>query len=324
MSHAVSIYNPLPRALRHYQDELVSVVAATGRPVTVAQAPSAEIAGASAVGRARAVLDDVRGRVHAARAGHDLVVCWPVFGLADPGLWSATFPTARITVLVHDPVPLRRQVGMGQLARRLGRLGTRHGAVTVGVHSAPARDAVVAMGWPEPALLPHPVLPRATVGARTGEIVLVCGQYKPARDLRLMHRIAGPLRERGLRPVIRGRGWPAVDGWEVQEGFLTEEALDTALAGAAVVLIPYSHFFQSGIAVRAVELSVPVAGPRHPFLTALLGEDWPGLVAGADPAEWAEAVVAAGGRAADIHRRAQLLRARCEEAWDEHLGRQPG
>lgn len=320
MPHAVSIYNPLPHALHHYQDELVSVVAATGRPVQVAPAPSAEIGGASVAGRARAVLDDVRGRVRASRTGDHLVVCWPVFGLADPALWAATVPVARITVLVHDPVPLRRQVGMGRLARRLGALGARRGPVTVGVHSTPARDALLAMGWPDPALLPHPVLPRAAARPRDRDVVLVCGQYKPARDLRLLEQVARPLRERGLRPVIRGRGWPAVDGWEVHEGFLTEQALDAALAEAAVVLIPYAHFFQSGIAVRAVELGVPVAGPRHPFLTELLGDDWPGLVAADHPAEWTHAVIAAGERAADVHGRAELLRARCETAWDAHLG----
>ena len=84
----------------------------------------------------------------------------------------------------------------------------------------------------------------------------------------------------------------------MHEGFLTEEALDAALADAAVVLIPYSHFFQSGIAVRAVELGVPVAGPRHPFLADLLGGDWPGLVAGDDAASWTGAAVAGGGRRA--------------------------
>ena len=228
-------------------------------------------------------------------------------------------------MVVHDPVPLRRQVGMGRLARRMGGAGARHGSIRVGVHSAPARDSLVAMGWPDPALLPHPVLPRVTAAPRTGDVVLVCGQYKPARDLRLLEQIARPLRECGLRPVVRGRGWPEVDGWEVREGFLAEEALDAALADAAVVLIPYAHFFQSGIAVRAVELGVPVAGPRHPFLTDLLGDDWPGLITTADPTrggpeQWCDAVVAAAERAAGVPERVRLLRARCERAWDRHLG----
>jgi hypothetical protein len=208
---------------------------------------------------------------------------------------------------------------MGRFAQRLGRAGTRHGSITVGVHSTPARDAVVAMGWPEPVLLPHPVLPRPVAGPGTSDVVLVCGQYKPARDLHLLEQLAGPLRDRGLRPVIRGRGWPAVDGWEVHEGFLSEPALDAALAGSAVVLIPYAHFFQSGIAIRALELGVPVAGPRHPFLADLLGDGWPGLVAGDGAASWTDATIAAAEHAGDMRGRATLLRAQCERAWDAYL-----
>jgi hypothetical protein len=85
------------------------------------------------------------------------------------------------------------------------------------------------------------------------------------------------------------------------------------------VLVPYSRFFQSGVAVRAVEVGTPVVGTRHPFLTDLLGADWPGLAASDAPQAWLEAVTAVGGRTAEVTRRAQTLRARCAEAWDAHL-----
>jgi hypothetical protein len=264
---------------------------------------------------------DLIGRARASRVAGDLIVCWPVFGLAEPALWFTASAEARITLLVHDPVPLRRQIGMGRLARRLGRIGTSHRSVTVAVHSSPARDALVSLGWSEPVVLPHPILPRFTPQPRIidGNIALVCGQYKPARDLSLLEQIGRPLLERGFRPVIRGRGWPKVPGWEVEEGFLSEEALDRSLVDSAAVLIPYTQFFQSGVAVRAVELGVPVAGPRHPFLTDLLGTEWPGFTEAQNPAGWVEAVTVASGRAQEVHSRALLLRQRCERAWDLHL-----
>jgi hypothetical protein len=316
----VSVYNPLPRALRHFEDELVSVVTATGRTMRRATAPSAEISGASHVEQVRALGRDLVGRLRASRTTGELVVCWPVLGLAEPALWCSASPDARITLLVHDPVPLRRQVGMGQGARWLGRVGTRHRAVQVAVHSAPAREALVGMGWPAPVLLPHPLIPRPAPTTRAdGDVVLVCGQYKPARDLGLLERLGASLRERGFRPLIRGRGWPAVAGWEVHEGFLAEDALDASLAASAAVLIPYAHFFQSGVAVRAVEVGTPVVGPRHPFLVDLLGAGWPGLAATEATADWVEAVAAVRGRTAEMQERALLLRTWSEQAWDAHL-----
>lgn len=325
MSRPVSIYNPLPSALGHFEDELADVVTATGRAVRRVAAPSAEIAGASPVGKVHALGRDLVGRARASRIPGDLVVCWPVLGLAEPALWCTAAADTTVTLLVHDPVPLRRQVGMGRFAARLGRRGGRHRSVAVAVHSAPARQALLALGWPEPLVLPHPVLPRPAPTSGVGDVVLVCGQYKPARDVGLLERIGGPLRERGFRPVVRGRGWPAVPGWDVEEGFLSEEALEASLAGSAAVLIPYAHFFQSGVAVRAVEVGTPVVGPRHPFLQELLGADWPGLAAADAPGAWVDAVVDVGGRAAEVRSRARLLRSGCEEAWDAHLGRrEPG
>ena len=85
------------------------------------------------------------------------------------------------------------------------------------------------------------------------------------------------------------------------------------------MLIPYSHFYQSGVAVRALELGVPVIGPRHPFLIDLLGPDSPGFVDAGNPARWADAIVRASARVPELQERALLLRERCEAAWDTHL-----
>jgi hypothetical protein len=315
----VLVYNPLPAALRHFETELVSVLATTGHEIIRVPVGSAEIGHGGAADRMRAACRDLLGRLQTSRIPGHVVVCWPVLGLAEPALWATASAQTRVTVLVHDPVPLRRQVGMGTAARTLGRLGANHPRVTVAVHSTPAATALREFGWPAPAQLPHPLLPRLVELAADRDVILVCGQYKPARDLRLLERLAAPLKDAGLRPVIRGRGWPQVAGWEVDEGFLSEDALDESLAESAAVLIPYAHFFQSGVAVRALELGVPVVGPRHEFLADLMGQDWPGLVDSEDPAIWAHAASDVIEQSDVVQHRLVELRASCERDWTAYL-----
>jgi hypothetical protein len=315
----VLVYNPLPVALRHYETELVSVLATMDRELVRLPVSSAELGNAGAVDRVRAAGHDLRGRLRTSRIPGHVVVCWPVLGLAEPALWAAVSRRTRVTLLVHDPVPLRRQVGMGRAARMLGRLGAHHDRVRVAVHSRPAARALRDIGWPDTVQLPHPLIPRLVELAADRTMVLVCGQYKPARDLRLLERLAAPLKRAGLRPVIRGRGWPLVPGWEVDEGFLSEEALDESLGESAAVLLPYAHFFQSGISVRALELGVPVVGPDHEFLADLLGQDWPGLVGSNDPEVWARATLEVIGQSDVVRRRLVELRASCEHEWVAHL-----
>jgi hypothetical protein len=107
----------------------------------------------------------------------------------------------------------------------------------------------------------------------------------------LISALGQGLRDIGLQPVIAGRGWPAVPGWTVDEGFMTEEAMTARLRRAHCLLLPYSHYFQSNVAVRALELGTPVVGHRHPFLEGLLGLDYPGYVQDGDGMEmWIRAI----------------------------------
>ena len=87
-----------------------------------------------------------------------------------------------------------------------------------------------------------------------------------------------------------GRGWPQVTGWDVDARFLSEAEVTAALSSAECLVLPYSLYFQSDVAVRALESMTPVVGVRHPFLEDLLGPDWPGLV---DDGDWAAAVARA-------------------------------
>ena len=92
--------------------------------------------------------------------------------------------------------------------------------------------------------------------------------------------------------MIRGRGWPAIDGWDLDDRFLSEEEFSAEIDAAGVVLIPYQRFYQSGVAIRALEGGVPVVGPQHPFLSNLFGDDT--LVDRRAATErWVEAIVAA-------------------------------
>jgi hypothetical protein len=148
----------------------------------------------------------------------------------------------------------------------------------------------------------------------------VCGQYKPARDLELLVSLAPELRSRGYRLVVAGRGWPKIAGCEVDDRFLSENDLDQRIAASAAVLIPYSHFYQSGIAVRALELGVPVLGPRHPFLMDLFGTQWPGLIsAGHGAVAWADGLTNVTHSSAGLTALSAAYRDRCVREWAEYL-----
>jgi glycosyltransferase involved in cell wall biosynthesis len=317
----VWLYNPLPEALKHYEGALLDVLSAAGVPARSAGAPSIEVHGASKWQRARAAAAELAAHRRAGRGGH-LIVLWPTYGLLEPALWLPSWRAGRVSIVIHDPSPLRRQLGMGPVAASLGGRAARASHLRVVAHSETAADTLRANGWASPELLPHPLLrarPRAQPVPADRGTVLVCGQYKPARNVELLVALGPQLRRAGYRAVIAGRGWPAVPGWEVIDRFLTETELDERMGRSAAVLIPYSHFYQSGIAVRAVELGVPVVGPEHPFLAELLGPGWPGLVAGEDAADWVAGVNAVAGQADRLAHAAAAGRDRCERAWADYL-----
>jgi glycosyltransferase involved in cell wall biosynthesis len=138
--------------------------------------------------------------------------------------------------------------------------------------------------------------------------------------LELLVVLAPLLRDRGFRLLVVGRGWPDIAGWEVDNRFLPETELDQRIRDSAAVLIPYSHFYQSGIAVRALELGVPVVGPRHPFLSDLFGDQWPGLISvGQGTTAWADGIAMVTGSSAGLAARSTAFRDRCEREWAEYF-----
>jgi glycosyltransferase involved in cell wall biosynthesis len=136
--------------------------------------------------------------------------------------------------------------------------------------------------------------PKADDSIHLSRRVLVLGQFKSERDLDVMAAIGPILREQGWEPTVAGRGWPSVAGWNVVSDFLSEEEFHSMLASSAVVLLPYRKYFQSGVALRALEIGVPVVGSQTGFLTSVLGTNFPGAIANWDePNDWLAAIESA-------------------------------
>ena len=118
-------------------------------------------------------------------------------------------------------------------------------------------------------------------------IVRVLGQWKSSRDIEAMKSVAAAAYDGNPRFEVVGRGWPEVDGWSVDNRFVPEAELDNLIHSSQVVLIPYSRFYQSGIAIRALENNRVTVGPADSSLADILGADSPCLVHDAD---WVGAV----------------------------------
>jgi hypothetical protein len=119
--------------------------------------------------------------------------------------------------------------------------------------------------------------------------IRVLGQYKVDRDIQGLMRLARNAPPEWRLEII-GRGWPPVDGWHICNEFVTEARFDELIRTSHAVLIPYSRFFQSDVAVRTLEWGVPVVGPYDSSLQIALGDDCRWLVKDGD---WGSAVTAA-------------------------------
>jgi hypothetical protein len=308
---SLGLANPLPVALRHYQEEVQAVLHAAGVSTEDIPTQSIERDTGSLAGR---LSRSVRSRWALRARPVDALLLWPAFGLLDP--LTLTHRAARTWLVVHDPVPLRRQRGSGAVANALGRMGLSGGPQIL-VHSEPAKTALQQRGWPS-SFLPHPTLPPREVPPRTGDNVHVLGQWKPARSDEALTMLA---RDGDLdgRRRISGRGWAPVEGWDVSDRFLTEAELDEQIRDSAAVVLPYERYFQSGIAIRCLEAGVPVIGKRHPFLEDTFGPAWPGLVSDGD---WSAAVRrAVAVPQSDIRERHRQHWNRCVREWSAVFAR---
>jgi glycosyltransferase involved in cell wall biosynthesis len=286
----VVVVNTLGGALRHYSAGLVAAIGASGGAVSIVHVDEPSVAGGSG-------LDWVRRYVaalwSARRTGARVIVTWPVLGHLDRLVMRLVLGRrVDSALIVHDPRPLVRARGYGERSRRVGAVARR---VELVVHSAAAAEALAA-DCPDlvPVLLPHPVVPRAEVprvrAADARPVVRVLGQFKPDRDLELLAEIGAQLGATHRLEII-GRRWPAVEGWSVTDEFVSEERLDDLMATADAVLVPYKRFFQSGIAIRSLELGTPAIGPAGSSIADLYPDDR--YLASGSVASWCGAITAA-------------------------------
>lgn len=309
----VLIINPLGSALAHYTNEVEEVLSSLGY-----QSETISFLEPSATGRGRWtwLREYVRAIRSASRAkGHFTLVTWPVMGMLDLAILRA-FGVRRGAVVFHDPRPLVKAVGYGYFARLAGR-----GAPGIDriVHSEAALfDARESLGMQGVKLLPHPVLSvDVQYGAESRAAVRVLGQYKQTRSIEALHLISESAIADDHQLQIVGRGWPNVDGWSTDDQFVSEPELDRLIATSAAVVIPYARFYQSGIAIRCLELGTPFVGPAGTSLGELVGPTSPLLV---NDDDWVTAVRHAvkTSRAEMLDHRSGYL-AQVREAYRQYL-----
>ncbi len=290
-SPLVHVVNPLPLALAHYEAALVDNVLAAGADVRRVETTSMEVASGERTNKALSIVRSVLERCRLLRARRGLVVClWPGFGLLEPLTWVVAMLKHDVVVVYHDPVPIRRQAGYSRIARGLFAVCARRMArFNVVVHTRLARTDMANIHGVEAALAYHPILPHdgTRASASAPGPVTVLGQFKPERTLKPLEDIAAAREHLPSDLLIRGRGWPRVPGWEVEDTFLSEQEFDASIDSAACVIVPYARFYQSGVATRCLERGTPVVAPRHENIEWLFGTDWPGLV---DDDDWAAAL----------------------------------
>jgi len=288
----VGLHNCLPRALKHYASAVEQLLVGAGGVVKPLDAVDIELNGVSFPGKLSVAAHALRERSRSLSTlayGKRVLVTWPAFGFLDYSLWRAPVGT-RVSVVMHDPMPLRRQVGLSPISAQVGRR-CKSPDVDMIVHSEAALQSVARRGFGDATRLPLPMFQPSSEWEPQRSVV-VLGQFKTARDLELMVKLAPGLSGAGLFPEVWGRDWPAVTGWSVHAGYLSESHFNRVLREAACLVLPYSRLFQSDVAVRAAEAGVPVVGPSLSNLSELFGEDWPGAVRpGASAREWIERVI---------------------------------
>lgn len=317
----VGYANPLTLTLSHYTRELADTLDRCG--VNARELPTRRAEGYSGLPGKVRMLTNALANVRTVRSGQsDLTLSlWPTLGLFEIPLYASS---RRVALVLHDPDPITDQFGYGSAARWLANaVGTERAPLIV-VHSLEAwRDANRMLPRADIVVLPHPVeSPVRVLPPAKEPIVIVAGQFKPTRNVELLNQLGPMLRADGIEPRVVGRGWSGrLDpSWATDDRFLTEGELEAELARAVAVLIPYNRYYQSGIAVRAVELGSRVVGEENSFLRSLLGGSSDVLPAGSGPAPYLAAIRAAvaadRGTAFEIYDR---YRAHVDDTWSSFL-----
>lgn len=294
-----TLVNPLGGALAHYTEALSKTLQASGVQVRIRSIEEPSVSGGS---RWRWLADYLcllaKVGSSGGQGGRTLVV-WPVLGFIDLVL-VRLLNGRRASVVYHDPQPLVRAAGSDALSARL--VFKIPDLPDVIVHSEAAAITMKSLGYKSTMhLLAHPMLPpvapaaEVKMGSADRPVVRVLGQFKRDRDLGALEGLAKELMSEVDLEIV-GRGWPDIDGWKVDARFVSEQELDHLVEGSDAVVIPYLRFYQSGIAIRALESCTPVVGRASTSLADLYGREsklllgehpQTGLV---EPSAWADAV----------------------------------
>jgi Methyltransferase domain len=319
------VINPLRSTLQHYERELSDTLRYAGySDIEIAQTvPGDQVSGS--LDRVRTALRTVAERLRMSRAvrGRIVIIAWPLFGYLDPLTYLRLARLNQVFIVVHDPTPLRRSFGDSLVSRFIFKVVVARCGIRVLYHTQQAQQVGGRRNGVPGEVVPHPVLMNSMdtgpmPDASSRPVIRVLGQYKPTRSLSALKLIASKFAD-ALTLEICGRGWPHIDGWTVFDGFVPEDQFDVILQTSNCIVIPYDLFFQSGVAVRCLELGVPVVARRHEHIIELFGHDWPGIVD--DSTDWPDAIVRA--LAIDttaIQARRAAVRSRVLREWSAVLG----
>ena len=166
----------------------------------------------------------------------------------------------------------------------------------------------------------HPMVrPVAQPVVRESRRVVAIGQFKPTRDLDLLTGLGVELRARGYKTEIYGQGWPNIVGWDVESKYLEEQQINDILSGSGALILPYRNYYQSGVAIRAVENLCPVVGDANEFLADLMGSSYPGYVEVGGVEAWIKAVESVTRAPIDMISIAEDFLARVDDDWRDVL-----
>lgn len=326
----ILVLNPLGVALKHYTEALLHQLADAG-----IETESFSIIEPSQSGKSRfqwlgaysAMLHSAGRRTRKRKSPEKVLLTWPVVGFLDLLMVKVLCGNSAV-IVYHDPQPLVRSVGSSTMVAGLvRRVKNRPGIL---VHSDEAAQAMGAVGLAGSLTqVPHPMLPpassatdRAPAGlAGKRPLVRVLGQYKADRDIGLLGSLARRLGSKYDLHIV-GRGWPAVEGWHVDARFVPEDELEELIVSSDAILIPYKRFYQSGIAMRALEHAVPIVGRVETSLAKLYGPQSRLLVAadnglpGVEVEAWASAIEYAMGRGkSETVLAAKVFHEEASESW---------
>lgn len=322
LSSNVRILNPLGAALLHYSTELSCVLTELGYKVEVENVAEPSVYGSRFGRRIFWALNYLRAIRRTIRSDDILICVWPVFGYWDT-LCLRLSKASRKVLIVHDPEPLVRAIGYGQFARLVAR--TAGSRIELFVHGSRAQEVVQRKhSLSRAVVVSHPMLEPTSLSSgesnldkRNPQLVRVVGQFKAERNLKALEEVATSGDPSWRREVI-GRGWPDVTGWQVRSEFVEESEFESLIAEADVILVPYERFFQSGVAVRALELLTPVVGPEVESFVDLLGVDCTWM---ATEEMWASAVQRAiDAPSQEVATRAQAAHSAVLKSWKDQLG----